>query len=264
MNTKNGLIFDGNNLSSPNIDNAGFHNSIYREKDITPYLTDGSLWTRISSGKFNDLFVGDYFNVTIDGTSRKMEIAAFDRFYNYGHPKFTKHHVVIIPESNLTFAAMNSSATTSGGYAFSDMFTSVLPTWEGHLETALGSMHVLQISEYLTSGVDTNAKNIMRPELTGASNKCLMSSSKANLLSETEVYGYLSYGSSGYECEMCNSAQLPLFRLNPSKILVGNNEYWLRTIASSSYFCCVSGISGTAACFSADMKRGVRPRFIIG
>lgn len=264
MRTNNGLFFDGNDLSSPDIDNAGFHNSIYRGKDITSYLNDGSLWTRISNGKFIDLFVGDYFNATLNGNIYKMEIAAFDRFYNYMPTK--KHHIVIIPEKNLTNAAMNSSTTTSGGYVGSDMFNSVLPTWAGHLETALGAVHVLQTNEYLTSSVDANAKNVMRPNLTGASNACTYKNSKANLLSETEVYGYLSYGSSGYECATCNSAQLPLFRLNSRKILVSNGYYWLRTIADSSSFCRVDGFNGSASYYytGVNYASGVRPRFIIG
>ena len=264
MNTKNGLIFDGNNLSSPDIDNAGFHNSIYRGKDITSYLSDGSLLARISIGKFIDLFIGDYFNVTINGTSHKMEIAAFDWFYNSGFPKLTRHHIVIIPEKNLEYGAMNSSDTTSGGYAGSNMFTSVLPVFASYLETALRAKHVLQTGEYLTSGVDTNAKNVMRPGLTGASNAYAFKNSKANLLSETEVYGYLSCGSSGYECGMCNSNQLPLFRLNPSKILINDDYYWLRTIASSSFFCDVDGNSGAVDFSCASDTLGIRPRFVIG
>lgn len=262
--TNNGLIFDENDLSSPYIDNAGFHNSIYRGKDITSYLTDGSLWTRILKGKFTDLFIGDYFNVTVDGTSRKMEIAAFDWFYNYGQTKLTKHHVIIIPAESLLTRPMNTTESTAGGYVGSQMFTTIMPSLAEKLETALGAEHVLQTNEYLTSGIDANAKNVMRPNLTGASNACTFKNCKANLLSETEVFGYLSYGSSGYECEMCNSAQLPLFRLNPSKIL-SNDEYWLRTIASALYFCCVFSNKGFAAFEGANYTNGgVRPRFVIG
>lgn len=267
MKTNTGLIFDKNDLSSPDIDNAGFHNSIYRGKNINSYLTDGSLWTRISSGKFTDLFIGDYIDVTIDGTSRRMEIAAFDWFYNYGKTKLTKHHVVIIPTTVLTGDQMNSSATTSGGYVGSNMFTSILPVWAGHLETTLGAKHVLQTSECLTSSVDENAKNVMRPNLTGASNACAWTNSKANLLSETEVYGHLSCGSSGYECAMCNSNQLPLFRLNPSKILIVDEYfyYWLRTIANSECFCVVTSYSGGKADpYNSTANEGVRPRFVIG
>lgn len=44
---------------------AGYHNSIFRGKNVTSYLTDGTLFTRISSGSFEDLFVGDYIVKTI-------------------------------------------------------------------------------------------------------------------------------------------------------------------------------------------------------
>ena len=34
-------------VNSLNGDTAGFHNSIFRGEDVTKYLDDGSLWTRI-------------------------------------------------------------------------------------------------------------------------------------------------------------------------------------------------------------------------
>lgn len=264
MRTNKGLFFDGNDLSSPDIDNAGFHNSIYRGKNITSYLTDGSLWTRISSGKFTDLFVGDFFRVRINGAFENLEIAEFDRFYVYGRDRLAQHHAVIVPSSSLTDARMNDSASTSGGYAGSKMFTTTLPEWTGYLETALGASHVLQTSEFLTSQIDMTVTNIMRPGLTGASNGGTFYTSKANLLSETEVYGYLSCGSSGYECAMCNSGQLPLFKLKPRKILVIDDVYWLRTIASAKEFCCVNGADGSTDMEYAGVLHGVRPRFVIG
>lgn len=264
MRTNNGLFFDGNDLSSPDIDNAGFHNSIYRGKDITSYLNDGSLWTRISNGKFIDLFVGDYFTVRVNKSLEKFEIAEFDRFHAYGRDRLEQHHVVIVPSSSLVKAKMNDSASTSGGYAGSKMFTTTLPEWTGYLETALGASHVLQTSEFLTSQIDMTATNIMRPGLTGASSGGTFYTSKANLLSETEAYGYLSCGSSGYECAMCNSGQLPLFKLRPLKILIIDDEYWLRTIATAKDFCCVDGTQGRAHMEYASVLHGVRPRFVIG
>ena len=39
---------------------AGSHNALFRGKDITSYFNDRTLWSRISSGTFEDLFVGDY------------------------------------------------------------------------------------------------------------------------------------------------------------------------------------------------------------
>lgn len=270
MKTNNGLIFDKNDLSSPDIDNAGFHNSIYRGKDITSYLSDGSLWTRISSGKFDDLFVGDYFNVTLNGKTVLFRIAGFDTFLNTGYsPNVTAHHAVIIPDVLFEYAKINNSGGTSGGYVNTDMYKTVLPKWVGYLETALGSRHVLQTHEYLTSSVDANAKNCIRPSLTGASNACTWKAQKANLLSETEVCGYTSYSSSGYENGMVNYGQLPLFRLNPQKIIVLSSNgsrgyYWLRNIASSGDFCGVDNNGNTNYYNSDSNSYAVRPRFIIG
>ena len=271
MKTNNGIILDENDLSTPEISNAGFHNSIYREKNITSYLTDSSLWARISSGKFFDLFVGDYFTVSLGGTSFIMRIAGFDTFYKtyYDANRMNKHHAIIIPDVYLQTAAMNNSGDVTGGYVNTNMFKTVLPSWVTKLETAIGASHVLSVYEYLTSGVDANAKNCLRPSLTGASNACMWKASKANLLSETEVYGYMSYSSSGYENGMVCYGQLPLFRLNPKKIIVKDASgniyyYWLRNITSSDDFCVVAddGIADYFESFDNDV--GVRPRFIIG
>lgn len=267
MKTNNGIILDGNELSVPEISNAGFHNSIYREKDITSYLTDGSLWTRISSGKFDDLFVGDYFNVSLDGTSYVMRIAAFDTFLKTVVSNVTKHHVIIIPDKPLQYTAMHDSDRLYG-YISTYMHKTVLPAIVAKLETTLGAVHVLQIREYLTSGIDVNAKNCLRPNLTGASDACAWSISKANLLSETEVYGYMSYSSSGYENGMCYYGQLPLFRLSPEKIVVKDatgedDNYWLRNIADSDSFCICSS-NNFAGYASFGIQLAVRPRFVIG
>lgn len=271
MRTNTG-IFKSLNLNGTEAEyaNAGFHNSIYREKNITSYLTDGTLWTRISSGKFDDLYVGDYFTVTLNGKSFVMRIAGFDTFRKTGYsPEVTAHHAVIIPDVYLATAPMNISGGTTGAYTGSDMYKTFLPKWVGYLETALGASHVLQTHEYLTSGVDANTKNVMRPRLTGASDVCIWKAQKANLLSETEVYGYMSCSSSGYENCMTNYGQLPLFRLNPEKIIVLDSSgdryyYWLRDVASSDRFCivCDGGYADYDA--SDDIGCAVRPRFIIG
>ena len=63
--------------------NAGSHNAIFRGEDVTKYLDDSSLWERISSGEFTDLFIGDYFQK--DGV--KYRIAGFD-YYLHNKQKY--------------------------------------------------------------------------------------------------------------------------------------------------------------------------------
>ena len=268
MKTTNGIILDGNKLSVPEISNAGFHNSIYREKDIYSYLMDGSLWERISSGTFDDLFVGDYFEVELNGT-HVMRIAGFDTFYKTydGENGMNSHHAIIIPDDCLEMQQM-SDITIVDGYVGTDMFKVFLPFWATTLGEFIGADRVLNVYEYLTSHVDDNAKNCLRPDLTGASNACTWTASKVNLLSETEVFGYMSYSSSGYENGMGCYGQLPLFRLNPSKIIVkesGIIGYWLRNVACDNHFCAVD-FQGAPMYEDVHVSEymGVRPRFIIG
>lgn len=272
MKTNNGIILDGNDLSTPEISNAGFHNSIYRGKSIGSYLTDGSLWIRISSGKFEDLFVGDYFDVTIDDISTRMLIAGFDIFLKVGDPAdnatiLTRHHAVIIPVKHLTDAAMSTlDDTTPLPYINTEMFTDILPSKAASLGNMIGESHVLSSTEYLTSSIDENAKNCMRPEIIGASNGCVYMTSKANLLSETELYGFMSFSSSGYENGMRCYGQLPLFRLNPRLIVSSttlDSGYWLRNVASKKTYCLCYN-SGEATRDIRTAIHGVRPRFIIG
>lgn len=268
MKTTNGIILDGNKLSVPEISNAGFHNSIYREKDIFSYLRDGSLWERIFNGTFDDLFVGDYFEVDLFGT-HVMRIAGFDTFYNTydGENGMNSHHVIIIPDDCLEMNQMSELGIING-YVGTDMFMTFLPFLVNELETFIGPSHVLNVYEYLTNHVDNNAKNCLRPDLTGASDACTWTPAKANLLSETEVYGYMSYSSSGYENGMSCYGQLPLFRLNPSKIIVKQSDiigYWLRNVACDDHFCAVN-FQGVPMYENIRVLDGigVRPRFIIG
>ena len=268
MKTTNGIILDGNKLSVHEISNAGFHNSIYREKDIGSYLADGSIWERIWSGTFDDLFIGDYFEVDISGR-QIMRIAGFDTFrttYNRENG-IIDHHAIIVPDYCLAINSMSESGITNG-YAGTYAFQYILPSFAAMLEENIGSDHVWSVYEYLTSSVDNNAKNCLRPDLTGASNTCTWTAAKANLLSETEVFGYMSCSSSGYENGMGCYGQLPLFRLNPSRISVRDtniNGYWLRNIACSDCVCVVDS-QGAAMYenFSVSESIGFRPRFIIG
>lgn len=270
MKTTNGIILDGNKLSAREISNAGFHNSIYREKDIYSYFADGTLWERISSGTFDDLFVGDYFEADF-GRTHIMRIAGFDTFYNTfktysGENGMNSHHVIIIPDDCLEMCQMGQPPIVEG-YVGTEMFKIFLPFWAGRLEEFIGSDHVLNVCEYLTSRVDDIATNCLRPDLTGASNECTWAEAKANLLSETEVFGYTSYSSSGYENGMGCYGQLPLFRLNPSKIIADETDlfgYWLRNVACDNHFCAVHFQGIPIYAEVGDYSIGVRPRFIIG
>lgn len=173
------FIFENYNAS------AGFHNGIYRGKNITSYLNDGSLWNRIAGSGgyslFEDLFIGDYITVG----SNSFAIVDFDYYLRCGSVDLNEHHVVmmptkqlIIPEGtvlygtsdtltfinttnagqtvssqetnnwfkwNATMDAPNTN-TTAGGYKYSRMRTVIMKAANTIVINAFGASHVKPIT----------------------------------------------------------------------------------------------------------------------
>lgn len=235
---------------------AGYHNSVFRGKDITSYLTDGTLFTRISSGSFEDLFVGDYIvknNIT-------WRIAGFDVYLHKGDTELTKHHAIIVPDKHLTTAQMNSSNTTVGGYVASSMYTTTLPSiLETYITPVFGS-HVIEIRNLLTTGINASGYNRWGTN-SGCSNAWEWRSRKVDLMNENQVFGSISWSSSGFETGSDN-CQLPLFRLAPEYITNRSYWYWLRNVVDSSRFADVDH-DGASATGDASARGGVRPCFYI-
>ena len=235
---------------------AGYHNSVFRGKDITSYLTDGTLFTRISSGSFEDLFVGDYIvknNIT-------WRIAGFDVYLHKGDTELTKHHAIIVPDKHLTTAQMNSSNTTVGGYVASAMYTTTLPSiLETYITPVFGS-HVIEIRNLLTTGINASGYNRWGTN-SGCSNAWEWRSRKVDLMNENQVFGSISWSSSGFETGSDN-CQLPLFRLAPEYITNRSYWYWLRNVVDSSRFAVVTN-NGSSNFTVASATGGVRPCFYI-
>ena len=235
---------------------AGYHNSIFRGKNVTSYLTDGSLFTRISNGSFEDLFVGDYIvknNIT-------WRIAGFDVYLHKGDTELTKHHAIIVPDKHLTTAQMNSSNTTVGGYVASAMYTTTLPSvLETYITPVFGS-HVIEIRNLLTTGINASGYNRWGNG-SGCSNAWEWRSRKVDLMNENQVFGSISWSSSGFETGTDN-CQLPLFRLAPEYITNRSYWYWLRNVVESSRFANVNN-GGISNSNGASATGGVRPCFYI-
>lgn len=235
---------------------AGFHNSIFRGKDVTNYLTDGSLFTRISNGTFEDLFVGDY--VTAGG--KTWRIAGFDVYLHKGDTELTKHHAIIVPDTHLQLAQMNSSNTTAGGYVGSAMYTTVLPSVLSTFITPVFGSHVIEYRNILTNSVNTNGVNRWG-SASGCSNDWEWYSRKLDLMNENQLFGSISWSSSGHETGSDN-CQLPLFRLAPEYITNRGHWCWLRNVVDSSRFARVNR-SGYSNSDVASASGGVRPCFYI-
>ena len=239
------------------------HRNTYRGKDITEYYTDGSLYTRISNGTFEDIYVGDY----IVANEVTWLIADIDNYLHTGDAQLNKHHATIIPAKPIMNVPMNATDTTEGGYANSKMATETLPNLvsnEGVIGKTFGS-HILEYRNLLSKHINSNAINQSGGVDVGASNEWAGYTRKIDLMSETNVYGTIVYSSSGIDTGI-DSMQYAIFALKP-EIRLGYNgigyNYWLKNVASSRSFAYVNG-QGISQENLASQQAVVRPRFLIG
>lgn len=238
-------------LAQLTYDNAGAHNSIYRGKNLGTTVTEEQ-WEAISSGTFTDLYIGDYW--VIGGVN--WRIAAFDYYLNCGDTSFTKHHAVIVPDTCLYSAQMNTTNVTTGAYKGSAMYTANLTQAKSTINSAFGSSHVLSHRIYLSNATSN-----------GRASAGEWTDSTVDLMCEHMVYGSgifspVSDGSNVPNNYRVEKGQLPLFALEPSRIC-NRDTWWLRDVITAAYFACVNG-AGSATCDNASYSYGVRPAFCIG
>ena len=234
--------------------NAGAHNSLYRGKNLGTSIT-AAQWAAIKAGTFEDMFIGDYW--VIGGVN--WRIAEFDYWLNFGSTSTTAHHVVIVPDTVLYNAQMNTSNTTSGGYVGSAMYTANLASAKTTINNAFGSTHILSHKEYLTSGIASD----------GRPNAGDWYGSTVELMTEAMVYGDSVFRTSATGTDPWSTnriyttdySQLALFRLERSRIC-NRTTWWLRDVVSAAAFARVNH-SGNAYNSGASLSGGVRPAFAI-
>lgn len=247
-NLHKGLQTDIDSVRNVLADGAAAHNCIYRGKNLGTSVTEEQ-YAAISSGKFTDLYIGDYW--VINGVTYR--IAAFDYYYNCGDTNFTKHHVVIVPDTSLYKAQMNTSNVTTGGYTGSAMYKSNLAQAKTTIKAAFGSAHVLTKRELLTNAVNGNTPS-----------GWAWFDSDVELMNEVQAYGSVAWGAhdgNGYNVAS-GDGQFPLFMFDRTK-LHNREDYWLRDVSSATGFSIVSS-GGDASTAYASNSLGVRPAFCIG
>lgn len=239
-------------------ENAGFHNSKYRGKNLGTSLTSAQK-TAISSGKFTDMYIGDYW--VINGVT--WRIAAFDYWYRCGDTDLTTHHVVIVPDSALYNAQMHNTSsgqyesgsanTTEGGYVGSDMYKTNLEQAKTTIKEAFGEANILTHKEYLTNAVSN-----------GKASAGAWYDSQVDLMNERMTYGNpvhtpANNGTTIPTNYTVDKSQLPLFAFRPD-LIANRITYWLRDVVSSARFAGVDA-GGGAGYYNASDSHGVRPAF---
>ena len=277
----------GDTKSFPFVDCAASHNGIFRGKDLTNVYTIDEICERISNGTFEDLYIGDYFDVTISTTYTANEVvrcvlAGFDTVPFYGnlnlgnnvYININKHHASIVTKNAFTKTHSlydTQSDSITKGFDGSNLRT-VLNTYGGVLEAELNN-HIIPHMRIVSNNIDS-AGTLKGVSDSGASSKYIIS-----LLSEHQIFGN-SFYSNPEEHDAC-SKLLPLFALNPSAInckcggtndIVKNSyggfdskDYWLINYADGkSEFCRLNPYTSRVIFDLPHTKSGVRPYFLIG
>lgn len=264
-------------------------------KNITGYVTDGTLYKRLNGTDgfelFEDLYVGDYIEMSraisakeqtgqYQATGSKfVTIAAIDWYMQGGdNAAITYHHLVMVPgqgfggTQHFGRSRMNPTNSTTGGYTSSEMHATTIGAVVSAGSTASTatinqqlyaefSTHLKTTRELLSNAIDSARYNRFG-QASGATSGWAWANCQAVLMSEIEVYGSIVFSSSGQDTgNACR--QLPLFA--HSKIAQNNRSayYWLKDVASAANFChCTDG--GIAYYNGASYAAScVRPRFIL-
>ena len=222
-----------------------FHNSYPRCKYLGTVITDAQN-TAIKNRTYDDLFIGDYW--TINGVN--WRIVAIDYYYNVGDTNFDKGNIIVMPDTVLYDAQMNTTNTTAGAYYGSLMRTQNLNSARTIAQNAFGS-HLANHRILLANAVDSS----------GPSNWAWYDSDGVELPNEVQIYGTRVWGSAlkGFDVAT-QKQQFPLLALAPQFVNI-RQAYWLQDVSSysvSSYFARVC-YDGFAVYAYASNSFGVRP-----
>ena len=222
-----------------------FHNAYPRCKYLGTTITDAQN-TAIKNRTYDDLFIGDYW--TINGVN--WRIVAIDYYFNVGDTNFDKGNIIVMPDTVLYDAQMNTTNTTAGAYHGSLMRTQNLNSARTIAQNAFGS-HLANHRIVLTNSVDAS----------GPSNWDWYDSDGVELPNEVQIYGARVWGSAlkGYDVAT-QKQQFPLMALAPQFVNT-RQTYWLQDVSSysvSSNFARVF-YDATADSYAASLSFGVRP-----
>ena len=181
-----------------------------------------------------DLFLGDYFHVTINtsyNANEQFDLMIVDyntvlnRVRSAASSRRDQPHIALMPRNHfVTEHKMNATNTTNGGFDGSYMSKTVLPAYETALNTALRG-YLMTFDDWRSNSINNGDISARYKRLT--------------LPTEEMITGVSKMSYAAQDC--CGfTKQLAFFRLDPfnftSNWSNGCRSYWLQNIASSTEF----------------------------
>ena len=227
---------------------AGFHNSIYRGKNLGSTLTSEQKLA-IKNGTFKDLYIGDYWE-SDKANKIKFRIAGFNYWKCEGSPiNRAKNHVVIVADYNEQdlLKMCEELSEFENGYANSSLkikLDSENLVSKEHAISVFGNPFILIRLDYLPNKL------------------------KSDGLTDTNIWTNVTFGIPTVEMLFghydnfreynhgSSSRILPLFMMNP-ELIIGKNPYWLRNTRGANKYAYVDN-NGLVLSISANSSNYVR------
>lgn len=271
-----------------NFDVAANHNGIYRGITLVDTVNNTGryslpdVYAMVTQGDFSDIYIGDIIKVNqaavtytpaggsaVTDPAQVVEwvVMGIDTYLRCGDTAIGNQHLVLVPKNGFSTAAhMNSTNTTIGGYAGSDMFINILPAYVTAVSNSLGS-HVLTYNTLLSNNINQTSISSAYSGWTGCASSWSWYETTLNLLSEVEVFGAKIFGNL-YDIGERN-IQLPGFMLNPKLKIksygtnISRNNWWVNSIASTTNFTHCGGF-GNLTSAGASSRYYIVPKVLFG
>ena len=256
--------------------NAGFHNSIFRGKNLGSSVT-AAQYASIASGTFDNLFIGDYWSI---GNNNYI-IVDFDYYFNLGSwPSCNKHHIVLMARDNINLSGYtgdhlidgetttkfkwNSTNTTAGGYVGSHIRNDIITACDTMVESIFGSDHLFK-PDLLLPFVFVSSESGVANDWAWSNNGGRWALHYCELPNETQVFGqqlwgFANNGKPAVEVGI-DSKQFAYYRIYNTTYFT-KNAHWLRNVVTYNGASFVQN-SGMPAYSGTAIAMGIRPRFLL-
>lgn len=227
---------------------AGFHNSVYRGKNLGSTLTSEQKLA-IKNGTFKDLYIGDYWE-SDKANKIKFRIAGFNYWKCEGNVNNRpKNHVAIVADYNEQdkLPMCEQLSTYSTGYANSSLklkLDSESLASKEHAISVFGNPFILTHQEYLPNKLKEH----------GVYESCAWVNSTFGIPTAEMIFG--QYENPRTYIPISSTRILPLFIMNP-ELISGKNTYWLRNTRGINMYASVIN-SGLISSISADTSNYIR------
>lgn len=246
------------------ISDAGLASSYFNVGDRKAVTLNGTVGSLSLSGTYYCYIIGIDHNSAIEGTNRIHFQFGYTAASGGVHIAFTDSSYGSIPDSGLYFN-MNSTQSSGGGWANSQMRTTIIPTFKACLPSDLQAVlkTVTKYSDNTGGGSDTTAPD--------TASHVTATTDDIFLLSEWEVFGARTFANSA---EQNYQAQYAYYSAgNPKEMYrhsaTGSIAYWWLRSVSIGYY----GLFGIvykpnnkdpeAAGNNANLSQGFAPAFCV-